>query len=103
MNFPRLKRIRMEAEFWLGRRLPTCHEVTHLLSQSLERRLTLRERVTLRLHYLICVYCSRYLQQLRFMRKTLREGAARAAEADSPATPALSDEARERIRRALTR
>jgi hypothetical protein len=62
MNIPGLKRIMQEGEFWLGRRLPTCEEILPVLSQSLERRLTLRERVTLRLHFLICVYCIRYLK-----------------------------------------
>lgn len=96
-----LKRIRQVGEFWLGRRLPTCQELTPVLSQSLERRLTLREQLTLRLHFLICVYCVRYLKQLRFMREALREREARALECDSDASPSLTPEARERLRRAL--
>ena len=96
-----LKRIKQEAEFWLGRRLPTCREVTPILSQSLERRLTLREHVTLRLHFLICVYCIRYLKQLRFTREALRAQASKAVENESSAATSLSQDARERIRRAL--
>jgi hypothetical protein len=96
-----LKRLRQEGEFRLGRRLPTCRELAPVLSQSLERRLTLREHVTLRLHFLICVYCVRYLRQLRFMRDALRARGAAGAEEDSPAALSLSPEARERIRRAL--
>lgn len=99
-----LKRIRQEGEFWLGRRLPTCRELTPVLSQSLERRLTLREQLTLRLHFLICAYCARYLKQLRFMRDALRAREARALEADAAddnAASSLAPEARERIRRAL--
>ena len=98
-----LKRIRQEGEFWLGRRLPTCQELTPILSQSLERRLTLRERLTLRLHFLICVYCARYLKQLRFMRHAVRAREAQplADDAAADATPSLTPEARERIRRAL--
>ena len=97
-----LKRLRQEGEFWLGRRLPTCRELTPVLSQSLERRLTLRERLTLRLHFLICVYCVRYLEQLRLMRAAVRAREAQ-SHADDPggATPSLTPEARERIRRAL--
>lgn len=97
-----LKRIRQEGEFWLGRRLPTCQELTPVLSQSLERRLTLREQLTLRLHFLICVYCARYLKQLRFMRDTVRARDAQSLADDADdATPSLTPEARERIRRAL--
>src|SRR5215213_4504146 len=98
-----LSRVKMEATFWLGRRLPTCVEVLPVLSQSLERKLTLRERVTLRLHFLICVYCVRYLKQLRLMRESVRARSAQIeADASAPA-PALPEEARERLKRALER
>jgi hypothetical protein len=64
--------------------------------------LTARERVTLRLHFLICDYCVYYLAQLRAMRHFARARGAR--EPDAPASgPPLSDEARERIKRALAR
>jgi hypothetical protein len=96
-----LSRVKMEATFWLGRRLPTCEQVLPVLSHSLERKLTLRERVTLKLHFLICVYCVRYLRQLRLMRDAVHARSAQ-VEADAPSTqPALSAEARERLKRAL--
>ncbi len=98
MRLERLERLKLEATFWLGRRLPTCQEVLPVLSQSLERPLTLRERVTLRLHFLICVYCIRYVKQLRFMRDALRAQSVKILEGDAPSSPSLSQEARERIR-----
>lgn len=97
----RFARLKLEATFWLGRRLPTCQQVLPILSESLERRLTLRERVTLRLHFLICVYCIRYLKQLRFMRAALRAQSAKSAEDETAPAPTLPADARERIRRAL--
>jgi hypothetical protein len=96
-----LSRVKLEATFWLGRRLPTCEEVLPVLSQSLERKLTLRERVTLRLHFLICVYCIRYLKQLRLMRASIRARSEQIETGDS--APALPEEARERLKRALER
>lgn len=98
-------RAKMEASFWLGRRLPTCEEVLPVLSESLERKLTLRERVTLKLHFLICVYCVRYLKQLRLLRSAIRARSEQISQEDSAhaAAPALSDEARERLKRALER
>ncbi|HJU54930.1 MAG TPA: hypothetical protein VJ715_10170 [Pyrinomonadaceae bacterium] len=97
-------RAKMEASFWLGRRLPTCEEVLPVLSESLERKLTLRERVMLRLHFLICVYCVRYLRQLRLMRGAVRARSEQMNQEDNTsAAPALSDEARERLKRALER
>jgi hypothetical protein len=94
-------RVKMEATFWLGRRLPTCEQVLPVLSQSLERKLTLRERVTLKLHFLICVYCVRYLKQLRLMREAVRARSAQVEADASAAQPALPPEARERLKRAL--
>ena len=95
-------RAKTEATFWLGRRLPTCQDLARVMSQSLERPLTLRERVTLRFHFLICDYCVSYLSQLRTMRTVSRARGAR--EPDEPSSgPPLSDEARERIKRALAR
>jgi hypothetical protein len=96
-----LSRVKLEASFWLGRRLPTCEEVLPVLSQSLERKLTLRERVTLRLHFLICVYCTRYLKQLRLMRASIRARSEQIETGDS--APALPEDARERLKRALER
>ena len=98
-----LSRVKLEATFWLGRRLPTCEEVLPVLSQSLERKLTLRERVTLRLHFLICVYCIRYLKQLRLMRASIRARSEQIEADDSAPAPALTEDARDRLKRALER
>ncbi|HEV2798943.1 MAG TPA: zf-HC2 domain-containing protein [Pyrinomonadaceae bacterium] len=92
-------RLRRAVWHWLLRRLPACREVVQLLSRSMESRLSLRERVLLRLHLRACASCERYLQHLRLMRDALRLRATRDAETKSPST--LSNEARERIRRAL--
>jgi hypothetical protein len=87
--------------WFLLHRLPTCKEVVGWMSQSMERPLTMRERVLLKLHLWVCAWCVWYLEQLRLMRETLR---ARAATADGgyPGT-SLSTEARERIKSALSR
>jgi hypothetical protein len=91
----------MEATFWLARRLPTCRELTPLLSASLERELTLRERVVLRLHFIICEQCVRYLKQLRLIRTTLRARFAEGADDSQLSSQALPVSARERLKRAL--
>jgi hypothetical protein len=98
-----LSRAKLEASFWLGRRLPTCEEVLPVLSQSLERKLTLRERVTLRLHFLICVYCIRYLKQLRLMRNAVRARSQQIETGTDAVAPTLSAEAHERLKRTLER
>lgn len=69
-----------------------------LMSESLERRLTIRERLGLHLHLLVCAWCRRYLEQIKFMRWILR---AQNSQATTEMTPALAHEARERIAKAL--
>ena len=53
---------------WLRR---TCREVTHLLLEAEGRRLSMIERLALRVHMLICDTCPRFLGQVRLMRKAL--------------------------------
>jgi len=90
--------------YFLLRRLPTCKQMAPVMSESFERPLTLRERVTLRLHLWVCVWCVWYLEQLRTMRSALRARAAHEEQADEvDSAVKLSEEARERIRRALAR
>lgn len=49
----------------------SCKDANRLASEKLDRDLTLRERMALRAHLLMCVGCARFEQQLRFMRKAL--------------------------------
>ena len=97
-----LSRLKQEAIFWLARRLPACTEFVQVMSQSLERQLTLHERLTLRLHFLYCEYCLRYMKHLRFMREAIRARSAKILDDEVPLpVPALPTEARERLKRAL--
>ena len=87
------------AEF-LARLTPSCKEMTRLLSDSMERRLPLPRRFSMRLHFLICKWCKRYQGQLLFIRGILRRQPEKLEEAG---TASLSPQARERIKQALTR
>ena len=89
--------------YFLLRRLPTCKQMAPVMSESLERPLTLRERAALKLHLWVCVWCVWYLEQLRTMRGTLRARSAREETDEADSAVKLSEEARERIRRALAR
>lgn len=62
--------------------MPNCQEVTRLLSERLERKLTLKETMDLKLHALMCTGCRNYGEHMRFLRKLARsyakgEGAAK--------------------------
>jgi hypothetical protein len=50
-----------------------CKEASKLISQSLDRQLTLRERFSLKLHLMICEFCRQFSQHLQAMRVALRQ------------------------------
>jgi Putative zinc-finger len=49
----------------------TCKEATRLVSQGLDRRLGLAERVALRLHLFVCDGCTEFSKQMAFLRSAL--------------------------------
>ncbi|WP_300455439.1 zf-HC2 domain-containing protein [Accumulibacter sp.] len=53
-----------------------CREAAHLCSDALERELTLRERVTMRAHLMICLPCRNFRTHLAFVRQAMRRYAA---------------------------
>ena len=50
----------------------SCKEVTHLVSQGLDRRLSPGERLRMRLHFLICRGCTRFQRQMEFLRLAVK-------------------------------
>jgi hypothetical protein len=51
----------------------SCKEVSRIVSQGLDRRLSLFERLRLRLHLAICDGCANFKKQMDFLRRALRE------------------------------
>ena len=49
----------------------TCKEAARLVSQGLDRRLGLAERLALRLHLLVCDGCTNFSKQVAFLRRSL--------------------------------
>jgi hypothetical protein len=76
-----------------------CKEVTRKVSESLDRELSFHQRVGLRIHLLMCKFCSRYQRQLLF----LREAARLYTEHSEYIEPSgkLPSEVRERIKRTV--
>ena len=90
--------------YWLLRRLPTCRQLVPVMSQSLERPLSLRERAVMKVHLWVCIWCVRYLEQLHFMREAVRARGTHFTEDDAgPEGVSLPAEARERLKSALSR
>lgn len=97
-----VKKIKMSAVMWLAYRLPPCREITALASRSLDDPLTPRQWLQLKLHLLICSACARYAKQLEFLGQALKLRATQITDDTAPPAPHLSEEARERMRQALS-
>ncbi|HEX9205576.1 MAG TPA: hypothetical protein VF853_06580 [Candidatus Deferrimicrobiaceae bacterium] len=79
----------------------SCKDVTHLVSESMDRTLPLGKRVGVRLHLLVCRFCERYRRQLLLLRETARHLALEGETPGEPLPESLSPEARDKIRRSL--
>jgi hypothetical protein len=50
----------------------TCKETSRLVSQGLDRKLGLGERIAVRLHLAICRGCADFSRQMEFLRRATR-------------------------------
>lgn len=60
-----------------------CKDVTHLLSEGQDRKLTLAERMHLEMHLAICKGCSNYRKQMNYLRAVCRRYADKMMHDDS--------------------
>jgi hypothetical protein len=51
---------------------PTCKEVHRLVSEGMDRELTLVERTRMRLHLIVCEACTRFNGQMDLLRRAMR-------------------------------
>ena len=51
----------------------SCKQASQIISQSLDKPLTTRERFALKLHLIICKYCKRFSQQVQTLRVALKQ------------------------------
>jgi hypothetical protein len=78
----------------LGALAPNCKEAIRLQSEALDHPLPPARRLGLRIHLALCVWCSRYGKQIRFLRSA-------ALDCDHAPEQKLSAEAKSRIKRAI--
>lgn len=50
-----------------------CKQATELMSQSLDRKLTLKERTALKLHLLICTGCDNCNKQMGLIHQAMEQ------------------------------
>ncbi len=95
-----LKRASKGLELVFRKLAPNCREASRLQSEGLDHSLSLAQRLSLRLHLLLCKWCRRYGKEIRLLRRVVQERPDQVSEA----TPGnLSPEARERLKRSLGR
>lgn len=93
------QKLKWQLILFLARRLPPCNVLLPLFSEERERKLTLREKITKKLHLFTCEACRRYVAQIERMSEIVKLQNEMETAADPPAK--LSEDARTRIRAAL--
>jgi len=53
--------------------MPSCRDVTRLVSEGLDRELGFGERVALRVHFLMCRGCRTFEDHMAQLRQAVRE------------------------------
>ena len=80
--------------------MPSCREISRVVSESFDRNLPLRRRMAMWMHLLMCGHCSRFRKELLAIRRAVRNGRGPEITEDEAAMP---NTARERIKRTLQR
>ncbi len=80
---------------------PTCDVITQKISESMDNKISLRNRLKIRLHLMFCNLCRRYQRQLMTMNTLFKLRLHREDEDILPKGPTLTSEARERIKQNL--
>ena len=62
-----IQKLRRARNLFILRTLPPCKEIVKIVSASLDRKLTFRERTVMRLHLVACKPCVRYMEQSNFL------------------------------------
>ena len=77
----------------------SCKDVSQLLSESMDRSLPFYQRVLMRLHLLMCKYCSRCKEHFEAIRSASRHEELSGNELDASRT--LSNDGKERLKKFL--
>jgi len=96
VNF--LKSIQTRWVVWVWKHTPTCAEISRLASRELEAPLTVKTRMQMWLHFLICAWCEHYYKHLKFLHRAAPSSIERAT---SMPAHGLSPEAKQRLLKRL--
>jgi hypothetical protein len=90
--------LQLQIVLMICRFTPTCPEVVRILSEGMDHELSLLMRLKLRIHFLMCSFCERYMKQLKYIRAVASEFPEKIGEVSNAKLP---DAARERMKAAL--
>src|SRR5436309_4250584 len=77
---------------FIGKHTPKCREMVRILSQSMDEPMPLTMRIKKRIHFLICCWCQRYEEQLRYIHETARRFPEHADQASDACFPVYTKE-----------
>jgi hypothetical protein len=83
---------------WLARHLPDCKVMVRTLGESLDRNLSLKEKIIAKLHLFTCEACERYLKQVKFLHDAAH---AHGERTDEFSIKGLSEAGKERLKETL--
>jgi hypothetical protein len=87
----------------MNRVMPTCADVTHLVSVGMDERLPLSDRMKVRVHLLVCEWCSMFQGQIRFIRRVTRDGASLSELTTTGTAGRLNPDAKAKLQDAISR
>jgi hypothetical protein len=90
--------LQLQIVLFICRFTPTCPEVVRILSLGMEKELSLTTRIKLRIHYLMCSFCERYMKQLKYIREVSRAFPEKIGEVSNATLP---PDTKERMKAAL--
>ena len=86
---------------FLARRLPDCKTITPTLGETLDRKVSLRQKIIIRLHLFTCEACVRYLKQVRFLSEAMHKHEEKLHEDAAPETANMSTDTKDRLKEIL--
>lgn len=96
-----IKRLKTAMLQWLARRLPDCRTITPTIGESLDRKLSFRENLIMKLHLFTCEACANYLKEIKFLRRAVRLREENLNDEKNTEFPKMSSDAKERMKNAL--
>lgn len=95
-----MKRFLYKIHDWMLEHAPPCNKIVLLISETLDTRLPLSERLKIRFHMTFCHCCTRYNTQVKSLHKAIHQKM-EVVDMSSDFTEHLSDERSNHIKSLL--